>query len=160
MFASAASSERPRDIFREPALSVGIFSLGARFAASDDCNQHPGGCAKNFRRSRDKAQKVLWKAQAASLLFSAAGTEHACGLCAKRTFCPLTFLLAAESNSAGRTDWKVCVPAAMFPRLTLLIASTLHRFNDSASDPRHAKRKAAEDGAQSKSWRTFQPLHS
>jgi hypothetical protein len=49
MFASAASSERPRVIFREPALSAGIFALGARFAASDDCSQHPGGCAKIFR---------------------------------------------------------------------------------------------------------------
>src|SRR5438477_2778588 len=53
MFASAASSERPRDIFREPALSVGIFALGAQFAASDDCSQHPGGCAKNFVNSGD-----------------------------------------------------------------------------------------------------------
>jgi hypothetical protein len=81
--------------------------LGAPFAASDDCSQHPGGCAKNFRRSRDKAQKLLWEAQAASLLFSAAGTEHACGLCAKRTFCPLSACREAECNSAGRTELEV-----------------------------------------------------
>src|SRR5207244_9728166 len=49
MSASTASSETPRDIFRGPALSVGISSWGAPFAASDDCSQHQGGCAKNFR---------------------------------------------------------------------------------------------------------------
>src|SRR5256885_13728054 len=75
MFASAASSERPRDIFREPALSVGIPSLGAPFAASDDCSQHRGGCAKNFRTCRTRKPKLIWGAQAASLLFLAAGRK-------------------------------------------------------------------------------------
>ena len=108
MFASAASSERPRDIFREPALSVGIFASGARFAASDDCSQHPGGCAKNFRRGM-RTPKLIWGPQAASLpspsacrtqtlvstirfrkLFGERHGTQACGLCAKRTFCPLS----------------------------------------------------------------------
>jgi hypothetical protein len=37
------------------------------------------------------------------------GTQ-ASGLCAKRTFCPLFSRQTAECNSAGLTDWKVCVP--------------------------------------------------
>ena len=86
----------------EPALSVGIFALGARFAASDDCSQHPGGCAKNFRRGM-RTPKLIWGAQAASLpspsacrrqtlvstirfrkLFGERHGTQACGLCAKR----------------------------------------------------------------------------
>jgi hypothetical protein len=41
------------------------------------------------------------------------GESHgtwACGLCVKRTFCPLPACMKAEFNSAGLTDLEVYVP--------------------------------------------------
>src|SRR4029077_8434941 len=95
---------------------------------------------KNFRRGM-RTPKLIWGAQAASLpspsacrrqtwvstirfrkLFGERHGTQACGLCAKRTFCPLSNSAAAECNSAGRTDLEVYVPYQPKARLEVAAA--------------------------------------
>src|SRR5205814_10629303 len=81
------------------------------------------------------------------------GTQ-ACGLCAKRTFCPLSARMEAERNSAGRTDLEVYVPYAGYDRLAAQFDCTQGRLCAPASlqsQVRNLKSRLGSPG-----WRNWQ----
>ena len=91
------------------------------------------GLARGYRRKATRLRVALLPVFPSSVMSistlrksGAFGRQcgTACGLCAKRTFCPLLTRMAAEYNSAGRTDLEVySVPAERRRRAPIRLRS-------------------------------------